>query len=53
VARALAEHPDRTIEATLAACPHCDHALGPADMTEVHAYPIFDTKTAILRNETW
>jgi transposase len=42
VARALAEHPDRTIEATLAACPHCDHALGPADMTEVHAYDHID-----------
>jgi len=25
VSRALAEHPDKTIEATLAACPHCDH----------------------------
>src|SRR5271166_3575223 len=38
VARALSEHPDRTIEARLAACPHCDHALGPTDQPEIHAY---------------
>jgi transposase len=38
VARGLTEHPDRIIEATLAACPHCDHALGPADQPEIHAY---------------
>lgn len=37
VARTLAEHPDKVIEATLAACPHCDHALGPADITGIHA----------------
>ncbi len=37
VTRALTEHPDRIIEATLAACPHCDHALGPADLPEIHA----------------
>jgi len=42
VARALAEHPDRTIEATLAACPHCDHALSPADMAGIHAYDHID-----------
>jgi transposase len=42
VARALAEHPDETIEATLAVCPHCDHALGPADMTASHAYDHID-----------
>ena len=29
VTRALAEHPDRIVTATLAACPHCTHALGP------------------------
>jgi hypothetical protein len=29
-ARALAEHPDRIIEATLAAYPRCAHSLGPA-----------------------
>jgi len=38
VTRALAEHPDRVIEARLAACPHCAHALGPADQAEIHAY---------------
>ena len=42
VARALAEHPDMTIEATLAACPHCDHALDPADMSDIHAYDHID-----------
>ena len=42
VARALSEHPDRTIEATLVACPHCEHALGPADQPEIHAYDHID-----------
>lgn len=42
VARALAEHPDKIIEATLAACPHCDHVLGPADITGIHAYDHVD-----------
>ena len=42
VARALAEHPDRIIEATLTACPHCDHALGPADLPDIHAYDHID-----------
>ena len=42
VARTLAEHPDRIIEATLAACPHCDHALDPADISDVHAYDHVD-----------
>jgi len=42
VARALAEHPDRIIEATLAACPHCAHALGAADLPEIHAYDHID-----------
>ncbi len=42
VARALAEHPDKIIEATLVACPHCDHALGPADMSDIHAYDHID-----------
>jgi len=37
VARALAERPDRIIEATLATCPHCAHALGPADQPDIHA----------------
>ena len=42
VARALAEHPDRTIEATLDACPHCNHRLGLADQTDIHAYDHVD-----------
>ncbi len=42
LARALAEHPDKIIEARLSACPHCDHALGPADMSDIHAYDHID-----------
>jgi transposase len=42
VARALAEHPHRIIEATLAACPHCAHAFGAADLPEIHAYDHID-----------
>jgi transposase len=42
VARALTEHPDRIIEATLAACPHCAYALGPADQPDIHAYDHID-----------
>lgn len=42
VSRALAEHPDKTIEATLAACPHCDHVLGAGDLTDIHAYDHLD-----------
>ncbi len=42
VARSLAENPDRIIEATLAACPHCDHALAVADMADIHAYDHID-----------
>jgi transposase len=42
VARALAEHPDKTIEATLVGCPHCDHALDIADQPEIHAYDHID-----------
>ncbi len=42
VARALAENPDRIIEATLAACPHCDHALIDRDMSDIHAYDHVD-----------
>ena len=41
-ARALAEHPDHTIEAMLDACPHCDQALSPADQPDVHAYDHID-----------
>ena len=42
VARTLAEHPDKIIDAVLAACPHCDHALSPADMGDIHAYDDID-----------
>jgi len=42
VARALAEHPDKIIEATLAACPHCAHALSLADQPDIHAYDHVD-----------
>ena len=42
VARALAEHPDTIIEAMLDACPHCEHALSPADQSEIHAYDHID-----------
>jgi transposase len=42
VARALAEHPDRIIEATLTTCPHCAHAFGPADLRDIHAYDHID-----------
>jgi transposase len=42
VARSLAENPDRIIEATLDACPHCDHALAPADIADIHAYDHID-----------
>ena len=38
VARALAEQPDRIIEATLDACPHCARPLGLADQPGIHAY---------------
>ena len=37
VARVLAEHPDHVIAATLDACPHCAHPLGPADQAAIHA----------------
>lgn len=36
--RALAEHPDRTIEAYAESCPHCRHGLTATDQPEVHAY---------------
>src|SRR6185437_11900640 len=38
VSRALAEHPDRIIEATLTACPHCANALSAADQPGIHPY---------------
>lgn len=40
--RALAEHPDRIVEARADACPHCAHALGAADQAEFHAYDHID-----------
>ncbi len=40
--RTLAANPDRIIEATLGACPHCDHALGAADQPDIHAYDHID-----------
>jgi transposase len=42
VTRALAEHPDRVIVATLPACPHCHHPLGAADQPGFHAYDHID-----------
>jgi transposase len=42
VTRALAECPDRTIEATLSACPHCTQALDLADLPDIHAYDHID-----------
>ena len=42
VARALAEHPDKTIVATVAVCPHCDHVVGPVDQPDIHAYDHID-----------
>lgn len=56
VARALTEHPDVTIEAVLAACPHCNHPIGLADQPDLHAYdhidlsPIRPTVTRIHRH---
>ena len=42
VTRAQAEYPDRIIAATLTACPNCDHALGPVDLPDIHAYDHID-----------
>jgi hypothetical protein len=36
VSRALAEHPDRIIEATLSTCPHCANALSSADQPDIY-----------------
>jgi len=50
VTRALAEHPDRVIEARLAACPHSPmpwaHALSPADQADIHAYDHIELPTS-------
>ena len=42
VTRALAADPDRILEATLDACPHCACWLGPADLPGIHAYDHID-----------
>lgn len=51
VTRALAAHPDRTIEATLDACPCCGHALGLADQPDVHAYDRDDLFRFVTRRD--
>src|ERR1700756_3005285 len=38
VFRALAPNPDRIIDSVAQHCPHCDHALTPADQPSFHAY---------------
>jgi transposase len=38
VFRALAPNPDRIIESVAECCPHCEHALRPADQSGFHAY---------------
>jgi transposase len=42
VSRALAENPDRVVEALAEHCPHCTGALTEADQAEVHAYDHID-----------
>ncbi len=34
----LAPNPDRIIESVAECCPHCEHALSPADQSGFHAY---------------
>ncbi len=38
VFRALATNPDRIIDSMAECCPHCEHALTPADQSGFHAY---------------
>src|SRR5271163_1732650 len=38
VFRALASNPDRIIDSVAERCPHCEHALTPADQSGFHAY---------------
>src|SRR5438132_12947674 len=38
VFRALAPNPDRLIDSVAERCPHCEHALTPADQSGYHAY---------------
>ena len=56
VFRALAANPDRIIESVAERCPHCAHALTPADQSGFHAYdhvellPIRPVTTRIHRH---
>ena len=38
VFRTLASNPDRIIDSVAERCPHCEHALTPADQSGFHAY---------------
>jgi transposase len=38
VFRTLAPNPDRIVETVAERCPHCNHALTPADQFDFHAY---------------
>jgi transposase len=38
VFRALAPNPDRILDSMAECCPHCEHALTPADQSGFHAY---------------
>ncbi len=38
VSRALVPNPDRIIDSVAERCPHCEHALTPADQSGFHAY---------------
>jgi transposase len=40
--RALSESPDQVVETLAKACPHCAHALSPADQPGFHAYDHVD-----------
>ena len=42
VSRALAENPDRVVEARAETCPHCAHGLTEADQETFHAYDHVD-----------
>jgi transposase len=48
MARALSELPEKISPATLTVCPHCNHALGPADQSEIHANNHIDLVPAHL-----
>jgi transposase len=42
VSRALAENPDKVVEALASTCPHCAHALTADDQVDVHAWDHVD-----------